>query len=415
MLLLATAVMIVLVVSFLCSIFESVLLSVRRPHIEMMRRNGQQAGELLAKFRQNMDRPIAAILILNTAAHTVGASVAGASYTDAFSGDTLWLFSLIFTIAVLLFTEIIPKTLGVNYSSRLAEPVAYGIQGLTILLQPLVRLSEKISGLMRRDKPQPVTSADEIRLLAFLGGNEGAVGRNTASMVVGATQLRHLQARDVMLPRDEISFLSVDMDRHDVVARIRDSGHSRFPFSATGELNDINGVVFAKELLSWLLENDGIDIDWDALCHESLVVPESAALPSLLNNFQSSRRHLALVVDEYGSVRGLVTLEDVLEEIVGDILDEHDLFADDYTEHDDGTHIVRASVDLRKLSAKLGIPWNPELEVASVGGLVTETLERIPKAGDSIDWNGFRIEVLRADRRRARVLRVSPIKEPSGT
>ena len=109
------------------------------------------------------------------------------------------------------------------------------------------------------------------------------------------------------------------------------------------------------------------------------------------------------------------TVEDVLEEIVGDILDEHDLFADDYTEHDDGTHIVRASVDLRKLSAKLGIPWNPELEVASVGGLVTETLERIPKAGDSIDWNGFRIEVLRADRRRARVLRVSPIKEPSGT
>jgi CBS domain containing-hemolysin-like protein len=275
---------------------------------------------------------------------------------------------------------------------------------MTILLKPLVIVSEKISRSLRRDVATPITSAEELRLLAFVGGNEGAVARRTAAMVVGATQLRHLHAADVMLPRDEIDFLSATMNREEAATSIRLSGHSRFPLSASSDLDDVNAVVFAKEVLAWLLDNDANVIDWAALSHEPLIVPESSPLPQLLNTFQDSQQHLAVVVDEYGSVQGIAALEDVLEEIVGDIRDEHDLPADDISVQSDGSLVMRASVDLRSLSARLGLPWDTDLEVSTIGGLITEALERIPVAGDVIDWRGHRIEVLRADRHRARVL-----------
>ncbi len=406
MLLLVTAIAVVLVVSFACSILESVLLSLTRPQVEITGRRHPRAGRMLTRFKENMDVPIAAILILNTAAHTIGAAAAGASYTDVFGSGTLWLFSILFTIAVLLFTEIIPKTLGVSHAVALAVPVALGISVLTVLLRPLVAVSEAISRSLRGGKEVPVTSPEEIRILARLGQVRGVVGPRTAGMVVGATQLGHLRAADVMLPREEVRFLSGDMGRREAVRMLRETGHSRFPFSTTGDVDDISSVVLAKKLHDWLLENDAADIDWDAVTHDPLIVPDSVPLPRLLRTYQKTRRHLAVVVDEYGTVEGIVTLEDVLEEVVGDIRDETDAPVNDILDKADGTILVRGNVDMRKLSTRLGITWDPELEVSTVGGLVTERLDRIPIVGDTISWNGFRIDVVRADRRRAKLLEI---------
>lgn len=407
MLLFLSAVATVLVVSFLCSIFESVLLSLTRPQVEVLAGEHPAAGQLLTRFKEQIDVPIAAILILNTAAHTIGAAVAGASYTSVFDASTLWLFSIIFTIAVLLLTEIIPKTLGVSYAQQLAVPVAHGIHWLTIILKPLVSISEQISRSLRRDVESPVTSPEEIRLLAALGQSEGAVGDRTARMIVGATQLGSLQAHDAMLPREAVHYLSGSMGRDETLAFIRATGHSRFPFTPTGELDDVDGVVLVKELLDWIVRHEGPKIDWDAVRHDVLIVPESIPLPRLLKTYQDSHRHLAMVVDEYGAVLGIVTLEDVLEEIVGDIRDESDAPTREYFEETDNSLVVRAHVDLRQISEKLGIAWEPDPDITSIGGLVTESLERIPVAGDTIEWKGFKIEVLRADRRRARLLKIS--------
>ena len=407
MLLFVTAVSVVLVVSFSCSIFESVLLSLTRSQIAVVGQKKKQAGRLLSRFKENMDVPIAAILILNTTAHTVGAAVAGASYADVFSVSSLWIFSIIFTIAVLLFTEIIPKTLGITYASLLAAPVAHGINWLTILLRPLVAVSEKISRSIRADTDIPVTSSDELRLLAALGRSEGAVGDQTAEIILGATQLRYLHAHDVVLPRKEVRFLSAKMSRHEAMTLVWESGHSRFPFTPTMHLSDVTGVILAKDLLYWLLQHDDDQIDWESIRQDALVVPDSIPLPQLLHTYQDSHRHMAIVVDEYGTVGGVATLEDVLEKIVGDIRDESDLPVDDFREQPDGTLLVRGRVDLRKLSDKLGTTWEPNIDVSTIGGLVSETLERIPVVGDTIDWNGHRVEVMRADRRQARLLRVS--------
>lgn len=406
MLLFVTAVLVVLVVSFICSIFESVLLSLTRPQIEVMVRDAKRSGFMLADFKESMDVPIAAILILNTAAHTVGAAVAGASYSNVFSASTLWIFSIIFTLAVLLFTEIIPKTLGVTYASTLASPVAYGISVLIKILKPLVIISEKISSSLRGDVEMPITSAEEIKLLASLGSSKGVVGKRTAGMIVGATHLKHLQVHDVMLPGEEVCYLSETMDRNEAIEYMRETGHSRFPLSSTASIKDVHGVVLAKELLHWLVTNQAEQIDWEAVRREELIVPETTSLPQLLHTFQESHRQLAIVVSEYGGVVGIATLEDVLEEIVGDIRDESDRPVQDFETTDDGSILVRATVDLRRLSWKLGVPWDPGSAVNTVGGLVTESLERIPKQGDAISWNGYRIEVVRADQRRVRQLSI---------
>jgi CBS domain containing-hemolysin-like protein len=383
-----------------------VLLSLTRPQIEVLTQRGKRAGRLLSGFKENMDVPIAAILILNTAAHTIGAAVAGASYESVFDAGTLWLFSIVFTIAVLLATEIIPKTLGVTYATRLATPVAHGIRWLTLILRPLVILSEKVSRSLRSDVEIPVTTTEEIRLLASLGRSKGVVGVDTAGMIVGATHLKHLEAHDVMLPREEVHCLSGQMNRAEAMELVKETGHSRFPFTPTRDLADVSGVVLAKDLLHWFLQHEDDEIDWDALTKEALIVPPSVPLLQLLRTYQDSRRHLAIVIDEYGTVEGIATLEDVLEEIVGDIFDETDLPTTEFHETASGDLIVRAHVDLRKLCAKLDVAWDPETEPATIGGLVTEELERIPVAGDAISWNGYGIEVLRADERHAKLLRV---------
>ena len=392
------AVSVALIVSFLCSIFESVLLSINYAQVESLVQQGQRSGQLLKAFKRRIDMPIAAILIVNTIAHTIGATVAGASYENVFSAESLWIFTIIFTTAVLLFTEIIPKTLGITYAVKLATPVAYGIHALTVALRPLVLMSEVVSRSLRRGKDMPVTSVEEIRLLAALGRTEGVVGVQTARIIAGASRLRNLKASDVMLPRKQVVYLSATSSRQQLLKTLKQSGYSRFPFSSTEHLDQVSGVVLAKELLLQLQENPDERIDWSHLVYELVVVPESAALDSLLMTFKEVRRHMAIVVDEYGDVQGIVTFEDVLEEIVGDIFDESDRPVEDLWPQDDGSLHALGTIELRKLCQQLEIMLPPDTEVSRLGGLVTELLGRIPVKGDTVEWNGCRFEVLSASR-----------------
>jgi len=400
------AVSVALVVSFLCSIFESVLLSINHAQVESLAQQGKRSGQLLKEFKHRIDMPIAAILITNTIAHTIGTAVAGATYKDVFSSETLWIFTIVFTTAILLFTEIIPKTLGITYAARLARPVAYGIHALTIALRPLVLLSGGISRSLRGGKKVPVTSVEEIRLLAALGRTEGVVGTQTAGIIDGASALHKLSASDVMLPRKQVVYLSADSSRQQVLNTLKQSPYSRFPFSTTDQLDQVSGVVMAKELLLQLQENRDEAIDWSSLVYEPIVVPESATLDSLLRTFKEARRHLAIVTDEYGDLQGIVTLEDVLEEIVGDIVDETDRPLEDLWSQDDGSLHALGTIELRKLCQQLEIALPPNTEPSRLGGLVMDLLGRIPVKGDTVDWNDYRFEVLSASRWSAELISI---------
>lgn len=406
MILFVSAITVVLGISFLCSIFESVLLTTSAAQAEVFAQKHHRAGQWMTAFKRNVDKPIAAILILNTAAHTVGAAVGGATYVAIFDPQTLWLFSIVFTLAVLLFTEIVPKTLGVTYTRQLALPVSYGIRFITFALYPLVVVSESITRALRRNTSTPVTSVEEIRLLAALGRNEGAVGVRTAAIITGATYLKQLTAADVMLPRQHVVVLSSSMNRSEVLDTLRDSGYSRYPFIPGNDIDQINGIVLAKELLYWLQDHPDDPIDWTTLVREPVVVAESTPLNRLLKTFQDARVHLGIVVDEYGGVEGVVSLEDVVEEIVGEIFDEGDSLVEDTWVQEDGSLHVRGTVELLQICKRLDIPWEPQDEVSTVGGLVTELLGRWPVRGDNVQWNGCRFEVLQAGDRRPEMIAV---------
>ncbi len=392
------AVSVALIVSFLCSIFESVLLSINYAQVESLAQQGKRSAQLMKEFKQRIDVPIAAILITNTIAHTVGTTVAGATYEDAFSAETLWIFTIVFTISILLLTEIIPKTLGITYARRLATPVAFGIYALTVALRPLVMLSSVVSRALRGGKDVSVTSVNEIRLLASLGRNEGVVGVQTAEIIDGASRLLEMDASDVMLPRKQVIYLSANSSREQVLDILKQCGHSRFPFSTTDQLDQVSGIVMAKELLLQLQSSSDETIDWSLLVHDLVVVPESARLNMLLRTFKEVRRHMAIVVDEYGDIQGIVTFEDVLEEIVGDIFDESDRPEEDMMTQVDGSVHALGTIEVRKLCQQLGIDLPPDTKVSRLGGLVSELLGRIPVVGDTVEWNNCRLEVLSANR-----------------
>jgi CBS domain containing-hemolysin-like protein len=397
-----------LAISFLCSIAEAVILSVQHAQIEALGKS--RAAEILREFKREIDRPIAAIVSFHTVAHTIGASVCGAMYVHAMGDSTLWVFSLTFTLAVLLFSEIIPKTIGVTYVATLASPVAYGVTALAFMLKPVLWVTSKVAGVVRGNHESSVTSLEEIRLLVALGRTEGALAGRVADMIEGATALRELTAYEVMVPRAQVVFLSGERTVTENLELIRRSQHSRFPYTPDADLDHAKGVVLVKDLLF----RDGAiatgtDIDFAALQSPLLVVPAAAPLEKVLRTFQEERRHIAIVVDEYGGTQGLITLEDVLEEIVGEIEDESDRVDQRIFRRADGVFVCRASAETRKLFEILGI--DESVGLVTVGGFVADLVGRVPRTGDVVEFHGFQFSVARASARRAErieVRRISP-------
>jgi CBS domain containing-hemolysin-like protein len=406
MLVFALAVASALVVSFLCSISEAVLLSVRHAQIEAL--HGSRAGQILRRFKREIDVPIAAILILNTIANTAGAAIAGASFSEVWDPSKLWVFTLCFTVAVLMFTEIAPKTLGVALAGRLAAPVAYGVQVMIVALRPIISVTRLLSRALTRGEKAPVTSLDEIRLLAALGRSEGVLHKGVAGMIEGTVRLRELRARDVMVPRGGMMCLSGARSLEENLRLAQETGHSRFPFTHSGNPDQLDGIVLVKDLLFQLQATPG-EPNWDSLLGKLQVVPDSMPLEGLLQTFREQRRHLALVVDEYGGTQGLVTLEDVLEEIVGEIEDENDRVHSFIVKRADGSLLCRGWAETRKVFEALGL--GVETDSVSLGGFISETVGRVPRAGDVVRADGVEFRVLIASPRRAEsieVRRVAP-------
>jgi CBS domain containing-hemolysin-like protein len=405
MLLFVVAVALSLLFSFVCSLAEATLLSVSHARIESLAQAGSRAGAILRRFRREPDRPIAAILVLNTVANSGGAAIATDQFAHAFPGVSPAWFAAAFVVTVLTLTEILPKTIGVVHANALATPVAYLVSWMAQALAPVLALTRLVSRLITRPQGHPgATSLDDIRVLATLGMSQGAFGPITAELIRNATQLRETKARDVMVGRDRIAWLSGNASTETNLRRVRDSGHSRFPFTPTGELDDVNGVILTKELLFSLRER--VEPDWSSLLVPVLIVPETATLNHVLRRFQSEKRHLAIVVDEYGSTRGLITLEDVLEEIVGEIEDESDTDETHILERPDGSLLCRGTAETDKVFARLQLT-GIETDSTTLSGFLAERLGSVPSPGAAVDVGGYQFQVTKANNRRAERVRIS--------
>ena len=310
-------------VSFLCSIAEAVLLSVTAPYVELQRKRGRRVGALLHAMKADINRPLAAILTLNTIAHTVGAAGAGAQAAVVFGNDMLGVASAVLTFLILVFSEIIPKTLGALYWRELAPLTAWVLHGLVWLLFPFVWLSSRLSSTLGHGPTLRGFSREEFRIMAELGEREGTLAAREREILKNLFRLRELKAEHAMTPRT-VMFCAEASQR---VAEFLEA-HGSQPFSRIplfdGERDRIDGFVLRVDLLQAQLAGEG-GRPLSAYRRELLTVPDSVSLLQAFDLLIGARAQISLVVDEYGSVRGLLTLEDVIETLLGlDIVDEAD-------------------------------------------------------------------------------------------
>ncbi|MFC1495298.1 hemolysin family protein [Thermodesulfobacteriota bacterium] len=316
-----------IIVSAGCSMFEAVLYSVPLRHLESMIRSGRKSGIVFKRLRSNVDRPIAAILTLNTIANTAGAAVAGAMAVTVFGSDQLVYFSIFFTLSILIFSEVIPKTAGVVYARNLAPLVAYPLSWLVIVMKPATWFVNLLTGIISRNKPKDSVSPDELKVMAQLSLRMGEIERYQEEVIANVLSLESRYVKEVMTPRTVVFSLDKNLTLEKACDKPGEWEHSRIPLYDKGP-EDVIGIVLTQDLFKALSEGKG-DMLLAELMRPIKFVVENARLNKVLMDFIGSREKLFAVIDEYGGLSGVVTLEDILEEILGrEILDESDQVAD---------------------------------------------------------------------------------------
>jgi CBS domain containing-hemolysin-like protein len=326
--LLLAYVLLALVFSFLCSVAEAVLLSITPTYIAGLRDKRPRQADMLHKLKiENVDRSLAAILTLNTIAHTVGAIGAGAKATAVFGSAWFGVFSAVMTLLILFLSEIIPKTLGAVYWRSLTSVTAYFVRTLIIILYPLILVSELLTRLIAHGKEVHIFSRDEFIAMADMGEQSGQIKEQESRILQNLFHFESLTAKDIMTPRTVIVALQQDITVSDALMEHPHNVFSRLPIYDK-DLDGITGFVLKDDLLL-AKAKDKHDMPVKSLQREIMAVSDALPLSQLLEKLLDERQHIALVVDNYGGTRGLVSLEDVVETLLGmEIVDEMDKVAD---------------------------------------------------------------------------------------
>ena len=327
MIALVVAVAVSLIVSALCSLIEAVLYSVPLSHIEMLRKKGHPSGERLARLRANIDQPITAVLTLNTIANTAGASIAGSFAANVFNDTGMILFAILFTAAILFFSEILPKTVGVVYCRTLAQYIAQPLQILLVLLKPLIVATGFVTRLVASPEKASPATEDDICALAALSRRAGSIKASEEKAIRNILALDNRRVTDIMTPRTVVHMLSAKTTAKEAHANREFWHYSRVPVYGA-DREDIIGIAHRSDIMEALTaDNDHVTLE--RLMKPVHFVPETMPLDRLLAQFLDQRTHLYVVLDEYGGMAGVVSLEDVIEEILGrEIMDETDSVAD---------------------------------------------------------------------------------------
>jgi len=314
-------------VSFLCSILESVLLSVTPSFVAAFEKNYPKLGSDLRNFKKDIDRPLAAILSLNTVAHTIGAAGVGAQAMAVFGQTYVAVISAILTLLILIVSEIIPKTLGALYWRNLTPYTIRILKILIFLLYPLVALSQTLTKIISKKRKLIPIRREEITSIVDLGYKDGSLLKQESLFFNNLMRFGTLKTKDIMTPRPVIFSLSADLTTKDVFEKYPQLTFSRIPIYYDTEEN-INHYVLQNDILRCISKN-GKDKNLGDLKRDLLIVPEIGSVFNLFDQLLESQGHIALAVDEYGGVAGVVTLEDVVETLIGiEIMDESDNIKD---------------------------------------------------------------------------------------
>ncbi len=421
---------------------EIALITVKRHRLTQLIGEGRQSARIAQRLTEDPGRFLAtiqvAITFLGFLASAIGAvSLSGSLATlvrgiplEAVQGAANEIAFVLVTLVIALVSitvgELVPKTLALTFAERFALAVARPISWLSGLLRPVVWLVSSISNVLvralgGRERPQGgYLSTEELKILVETGSEAGSIEEGEKEMIHGVIELSELRVHEVMVPRIGIRAVEVNDPIDDVLDVVVRAGHSRVPVF-DGTIDNIVGILYAKDLLPYLKRAEGTPaIDVRAMARPAIYVPESKAVDELLREMQAAKRHMAIVVDEYGGTAGLVTLEDVVEEIVGEIQDEYDVeqplvepavIEEQLAFRVDG----RVSIDdLRDLFDLSDNEEEDEEAYDTVGGLIVHRFGRIPLPGAEVVFRGVTLLVEAADPRRvAKVLASRPLHAPA--
>ena len=411
-----------LVVSAFFSGSETALTAASRPRLHHLENEGNRRARLVNRLLDHKDRLIGAILLGNNAVNIFASSLATSVMIGLFGEAGIAYATLGVTLLVLIFAEVLPKTYALRNAERVALAVAplmrvvvVVFSPVTTVIQRVVRVTLKLMGANIDESARMTSALDELRGAIDLHTREGDMVKQERDMLDSILDLGGVEVGEIMVHRRNMLMLDADQPTARIVEQVTSSPYTRFPLWRD-ETDNIIGVLHSKDMLRVVAKNPiEIDkVDVTAMASEPWFIPDTTTLIQQLQAFRRRRTHIALVVDEYGALMGMVTLEDVLEEIVGDITDEHDIAYTGVRASPDGSYTVSGTVTLRDLNRDYR--WNlPDDEANTIAGLVIHEAQRIPEVGQTFVLNGFRFEVLARQRNQITSLRVTPPSDDEDT
>ena len=412
-----------LIVLLGCSAFfagsETALTAASRARMYALSSQGDRNAVRVEKLQSQMERVIATMLLGNTFVNNAAAAITTVVFAEYFTeaGGALPLIAAAcITAVIFIVSEVLPKTYAINNAERMSLVVAPLVSLLIKVAYPLTHITQIIIngglglfGVKVEREPGAEESIDELRGAIDLHSESAEEIREAGAMLHSILDLDEVPVSDIMVHRRGVTTIDADLPSDQLVQQVLESQHTRIPLWR-GEPDNIVGVLHAKGLLRALRNNDwkmgGLDII--GLCAKPWFIPDSTTLLKQLEAFKSRREHFAIVVDEYGALMGVVTLEDIIEEIVGDIADEHDMKVEGVVQEEDGSFVVDGSVTLRDLNREYD--WGlPDEEASTLAGLVLHEARQIPIPGQVFSFYGLRFEILERQRNQIRRIRVTPL------
>ena len=410
------AILVLVALSAFFSGSETALTAASRARILQLEREGDKRAGLVNRLIANRERLIGAILLGNNLVNILASALATSMFIGLFGPSGVVIATAFMTVLVLVFAEVLPKTYAItrpdNMAMSVARPVSWlvaGVSWIVIGIQAIVNATLRLIGV--RPPDDDVTAEDHIRGTIDLHHSEEGLDAKDRHRLVGALDLKDMTVEEVMIHRKNLVMIDADEPAVSIIQQALASPHTRLPLYR-GAQEEIVGILHVKDLLRAVVSHGGDTVGMDILeiCRDPWFVPETTQVEDQLDLFLKKRSHFALVVDEYGTLQGLVTLEDILEEIVGDIRDEHDLVIQGVRPQDDGSVEVEGWVTIRDLNRATG--WDlPDEEAVTIAGLIIHEVQAIPEPGQRFAFHGHRFDIVRKTRNQITGLRVTPIPE----
>ena len=410
-----TALLIILICSGFFSASETSMMAINRYRLNHLVRKGNKSAKLTAKLLAHTDKLLGSILLGNTLLNVAAATLAEIIVFRMFGHDNstaLLIGSLTVTFTILVFSEIMPKVVAASHAERMALPSSYVLAVIIKLFYPVVSIATAlVRGMLwlvrikiQTDHSHHKMSLEELRSLVLEAGN--FLPRKHQKMLLNLVDLERITVNDVMIPRNQIEALNVDADPAALRQQIITCHHTLLPVYAETPSNVV-GILHIKRVLPLLLEEALDAAQLREILHDAYFIPSDTPLLKQLQQFQERQTRLGLVVDEYGELLGLVTLENILEEIVGDFTTQSPALTGKFLRQDDGSLLLEGSSSLRDLNRKLGLHF-PLGEAKTLNGLILEHLQDIPEAGTSLKIGEYPIEIIQTQDRAVKVARLFP-------